>query len=186
MNRFEIQSTPLGGLRLLARKPIGDERGWFERMFCADDLRAVLDGRSIVQINRTLTSKAGTIRGMHFQRPPHAEMKLVSCLRGCVFDVAVDLRKDSPTFLKWHGVELGGEQPSTLAIPEGFAHGFQTLTEDCELLYFHTASYCQAAEGGVNPLDDRLAINWPMPVAAMSDRDRSHPPLNERYEGIAL
>lgn len=173
--RFDILDTPLAGLRILQRKPIGDSRGYLERLFCADELQTLAPGRHIAQINHTLTAICGTVRGMHFQRPPHAEIKFVSCLRGEVFDVAVDLRDNSPTFLRWHAEVLSAANHKTLVIPEGFAHGFQTLTNDCEMLYFHTAAYHASAEAGLNALDPGLAIKWPLDVDVLSDRDRSHP-----------
>ena len=174
MSRFTLIETPLSGLTLLQRHPIGDQRGYLERLFCREELAAIIGGRAIIQINHTLTARSGTIRGMHFQRAPHAEMKLVTCLHGEVFDVAVDLRRDSPTFLHWHAEHLGADNHRTLVIPEGFAHGFQTLTDDCELIYLHTALYNPAAEGGLNALDPRLAIGWPLPVTEISERDRNH------------
>jgi dTDP-4-dehydrorhamnose 3,5-epimerase len=143
-------------------------------MFCSDELKPIIGQRSVVQINHTLTAKSGAVRGMHFQHPPHAEMKLISCLRGEVFDVAVDLRKDSPTFLQWHAELLNETNHKIFVIPEGFAHGFQTLTEGCELLYLHTAPYASDAEAGLNALDPRLAIAWPMPITERSVRDQQH------------
>jgi dTDP-4-dehydrorhamnose 3,5-epimerase len=133
-----------------------------------------------------MSSKAGTVRGMHYQHPPYAEMKLVACLRGQGFDVAVDLRKDSPTFLRWHGEVLSENNYRTFCIPEGFAHGFQTLTENCELIYFHTAAYSPAAEAGLNALDPRLAIDWPNSVTERSPRDQSHSMLSPNFQGISL
>lgn len=171
MSRFTSIATPLSGLMLLQRHPIGDARGYLERMFCREALAPWLGERAIVQINHTLTARASTVRGMHFQHPPHAEMKLVSCLRGEVYDVAVDLRPDSPTFGRWHAEILSAANQRTLLIPEGFAHGFQTLTDDCELLYLHTAAYRPEAEGGVNALDPVLGIAWPRPVLERSARD---------------
>ena len=161
---FEILNTPLQRLKLIQRNPIGDHRGYLERMFCTEELQSLIPGRGIVQINHTLTARRGTVRGLHFQYPPHAETKIVSCLRGEVFDVAVDLRQGSPTFLHWHAEILSAANHKTLVIPEGFAHGFQTLTEDCELLYFHTAAYHPDAEGGLNAQDPRLDIRWPEAV----------------------
>lgn len=184
--RFEIVATPLAGLDVLTRKHIGESRGWFERMFCIDELRSVLSGRSVVQINRTLTQKKGSVRGMHFQHVPSAEMKFVSCLRGEVFDVAVDLRPDSATYLQWHAEVLSADNRKTLLIPEGFAHGFQTLAEDCEMFYFHTAAYAPAAEGGLNPRDPDLAIDWPFPIAEMSARDAAHPMIAAGFAGVRL
>lgn len=183
--RFDILETPLSGLRILQRKPIGDNRGYLERLFCSEELQALAAGRHIAQINHTLTASNGTVRGMHFQRPPHAEIKFVSCLRGEVFDVAVDLRDNSPTFLCWHAEVLSADNHRTLVIPEGFAHGFQTLTDDCEMLYFHTAAYQPGAEGGLNAQDPRLAIQWPLPVVGLSPRDSAHPLLGEGFTGVA-
>jgi dTDP-4-dehydrorhamnose 3,5-epimerase len=182
-SRFEILTTTLAGLRLVVRKPLGDSRGYFERMFCAHELEEVFGQRHVVQMNHTLTQHTGTVRGMHFQYPPHAEMKLVSCLRGKVFDVAVDLRRGSPTFLHWHAEVLSADNHKTLAIPEGFAHGFQTLTDDCEMLYLHTAAYLPGAEAGLNPQDARLAIQWPLPIAEMSPRDASHALIDDKFQG---
>lgn len=184
MPRFTTEPTPLTGLNLIQRHPIGDERGYLERLFCTQELHAIIGQRRIMQINHTLTAKAGTVRGLHFQHPPHAEMKLVTCLRGEVFDVAVDLRQDSPTFLHWHAERLSADNHRTLAIPEGFAHGFQTLTEDCELLYLHTAAYQPDAEDGLNALDPRLAIDWPRPISERSARDQAHALITAAFTGL--
>lgn len=182
--RFDIQNTPLSGLRILQRKPIGDSRGYLERLFCAEELQTISPGKPIAQINLTLTASCGTVRGMHFQRPPHAETKFVSCLRGEVFDVAVDLRHNSPTFLRCHAELLSADNHKTLVIPEGFAHGFQALTNDCEMLYFHTAPYQPGVEEGLNVQDPRLAIQWPLPVVELSPRDAAHPLLSYDFTGV--
>jgi dTDP-4-dehydrorhamnose 3,5-epimerase len=137
----------------------------------------------VVQINHTATGHRGTVRGMHFQRPPHAEDKFVSVVRGEVFDVAVDLRRNSPTFRQWHAEHLSADNGRSLLIPKGFAHGFQTLTDDCELIYLHTARYAPDAEGGLDPLDPMLAIEWPLTVTDLSARDRAHPPLSSNFDG---
>lgn len=186
MSRFIIEKTYIDGLHVINRQSIRDERGSLSRMFCSDELQSIIGQRSIVQINHTLTVKAGTVRGMHFQRPPYAEMKLVSCLRGEVFDVAVDLRKDSQTFLQWHAKVLTEVDHRTFVIPEGFAHGFQTLTDDCELLYLHTAAYAPDAEAGLNALDPRLAIAWPMPIKELSERDMQHAIHVCEFPGLSL
>lgn len=183
--RFDILVTPLAGLHVLQRTLLGDARGYLERMFCAEELQPLLAGRQIVQINHTLTAARGTVRGLHFQNPPYAETKFVSCLRGEVFDVAVDLRRDSPTFLHWHGEILSADNHKTLLIPQGFAHGFQTLADDCEMLYFHTAAYRAEAEGGLDALDPGLAITWPLPVAGRSPRDLGHAMIDASFSGIA-
>ena len=184
--RFDVTGTSLPGVSLIARKPVVDERGWLERMFCTTDLAKVLGSRSVVQVNRTFTRARATVRGMHYQLPPSAEAKLVSCLRGRIFDVAVDLRRDSPTFLRWHGELLSEENHRSLFIGEGFAHGFQALVDDCELLYVHTAAYEPAAERAVHPLDPRVAIAWPLAVADLSERDAAHPPLGPGFDGIVV
>ncbi len=182
--KFDVAETPLAGLKLITRKPIGDARGFLERMFCTEDLAEAGVDWQPVQVNRTLTQKAGTVRGMHFQRPPHAEVKFVHCLRGAVYDVAVDLRRGSPTYGKWSGAELSADNHRALLIPRGFAHGFQTLIDDVEMLYFHSTAYAPAAEGGVNHADPRLAIAWPLPIAETSARDAALPQFTEDFESI--
>jgi len=186
MSRFELRPTSIDGLQVIERQPIGDTRGYLERMFCIHELRMLILNRSIMQINHTLTQKKGTVRGMHFQHQPNAEMKIVSCVRGEIFDVAVDIRRNSPTFLQWHAEILSEKNHLSFFIPEGFAHGFQTLTSDCELLYFHTANYRAEYEGALNVLDPRLAIFWPEPIAACSERDMHHPMLMPDFMGIDL
>lgn len=186
MSRFTILDTPLDGLKIIERQRLGDPRGSLSRLFCAEELAAAGWVKAIAQINHTVTGTRGTIRGMHFQHPPHAEMKLVSCLRGEVFDVAVDLRMGSPTFLRWHGEILSGANNRAFLIPEGFAHGFQTLTADVEMLYCHSAPYAPGSEGGFHPLDPVLAIAWPLPVRLpmLSDRDQNHPMIAPDFRGV--
>ena len=184
VSRFEVADLPLSGLKRIERTRLGDERGFLSRLFCADELAPAGWTKHIAQINQTLTRRPGTVRGLHFQRPPYAEMKLVSCLRGAVWDVAIDLRAGSPTFLRWHAEELSADNRRALLIPEGFAHGFQTLAEDCELLYLHSAAYDKAAEGGLDPLDPALGIGWPLTVTDMSERDRTHPRLTGAFSGL--
>ncbi len=179
-NRFDILPTPLVGVMRLDRIRMGDQRGWLERMFCAEELSAAGWTWSIAQINRTLTLNRGTLRGMHFQSAPHLEAKLVSCLAGEVFDVTVDLRKNSATYLQWHGEVLSADNARSLLIPEGFAHGFQTLSDKVEMLYFHSAAYAPQAEDGLRPDDPALAIAWPLAISEMSARDRGHKLLSER------
>ena len=185
-SRFEFALTPLSGLTVVQRKPIEDDRGFFCRFYCAEEFGEAGFRKPIAQINHTFTWMKGAVRGLHFQYPPHAEAKVVSCLKGEVFDVAVDLRKGSPTFLGWHGEILSAVNQKTLLIPEGFAHGFQTLTEDCELLYLHSESYRPEAEGALNVADPRLAIKWLLRISEISDRDHKHPMLTVDFEGIAL
>ena len=185
-DRFDKEETPLQGLSVLKRKIIGDSRGYLERLFCYEDLSIHTQGQNIAQINHTLTKTRGTVRGMHFQRPPHSEIKFVSCLRGEVFDVAVDLRGNSPTFLHWFGLVLSADNFKTLLIPEGFAHGFQAQSDDCELLYLHTKAYQPEAEGGLSALDPRLAISWPLPVVGLSRRDSLHCLIDDEFKGFII
>jgi len=184
--RFEFLPTALDGLLVVRRWRVDDQRGFLSRMYCAEMFAAAGVSKPVSQINHTLTRRKGAVRGMHFQVPPHAEIKVVSCIRGEVFDVGVDLREGSPTFLCWHGEMLSAGNQHSLIIPEGFAHGFQALTEDCELLYLHTAPYHPEAEGGMSPVDPRLSIAWPLDITEMSERDRRHPPLTEEFKGITL
>ena len=175
MSRFIISDTPLASVRVVERLHVGDQRGFLSRLFCMDELMAAGWRKPVAQINHTMTKHRGTVRGLHFQRAPHAEMKLVSCIRGAVLDVAVDVRASSPTYLRWHGEELSAENGRALLIPEGFAHGFQSLTEDAELLYLHSEVYRPAAEAGLHPADSTLAISWPLTITALSERDSMHP-----------
>jgi dTDP-4-dehydrorhamnose 3,5-epimerase len=182
---FKITQTPLNGPAIIERTVNRDARGYLERLFGVEELAGVIGRRAIRQINRTLTTSRGTVRGMHFQVPPHAEVKLVTCLRGSVFDVAVDIRENSPTFLRWHAEVLADSEHRTMLIPEGFAHGFQALTDNCELLYIHTAPYVRSAESGLNPSDPRLDITWPKEITEMSARDASWEFLTDEFIGIA-
>jgi dTDP-4-dehydrorhamnose 3,5-epimerase len=186
MSRFTVTETSLPGLKLIRRQRMGDSRGFLSRLFCADELRQAGWDKPVAQINHTFTARMGTIRGMHFQLPPHAEMKLVSCVRGEIWDVAVDLRRGSPTFLRWHAERLSAENNCALLVPEGFAHGFQSLVDDAEVLYCPSAAYAPDAERGLHPLDEKLAIRWPLPVTDMSARDAGHPSLNAEFEGVDL
>lgn len=184
--RFTVLDTPLLGLKVVERRRIGDARGFLSRLYCRNELAAIGFDEPIAQINHTLTQQCGTVRGLHFQHPPHAEDKLIGVLKGEIFDVAVDLRATSPTRGRWHAERLSAENARSLFIPKGFAHGFQTLTDDCELLYLHTANYVAGAEGAFHALDPTLAIDWPLPVVAMSARDRNHPPIGNDFSGILI
>lgn len=182
-----VTDLPLSGLKLIERQYLSDSRGFFSRIFCAEELAIVGWIKSIAQINHTYTAKRGTVRGLHFQHQPHAEMKLVSCVCGEVWDIAIDVRANSPTFLQWHAEILSADNQKALLIPEGFAHGFQTLTDNVELLYCHSAPYIAAAEAGLNPKDENLAITWLMNITEISERDNSHPFLIEtKFTGVSL
>jgi dTDP-4-dehydrorhamnose 3,5-epimerase len=140
--------------------------------------------KPIVQINHTYTAKKGTVRGMHYQRPPHSEMKLVSCIRGELLDVVVDLRNDSDTYLQHHVELLSAGNGKALLIPEGFAHGFQSLTDDVELIYCHSMFYNAEAEAGISPSDKKLSIEWPLSITEISTRDQDHPLIDQYFEGL--
>jgi dTDP-4-dehydrorhamnose 3,5-epimerase len=184
MSRFHFIATPIEGVLVVERQRIGDTRGFLSRLFCAEELAEAGFRLPVAQINHTLTETAGTLRGLHFQHPPACEDKLVTCVRGAVFDVAVDLRSGSPTFLQWHAVELSAANNRALLIPQGCAHGFQALEDGCELLYLHSRPYVPSAEAGLNPRDQRLAIDWPLPITSLSPRDEGHPLIDDSFTGV--
>lgn len=186
MSRFDFIPTPLVGLILVQRKAIEDHRGFLSRFYGIEEFCEAGINKPIAQVNHTLTRKKSAVRGLHFQYTPHSETKLVSCLKGEILDVAVDLRHDSITFLHWHGEILSSANCKSLLIPEGYAHGFQALTENCELIYLHTAAHHPEAEGALNVADPRLNIAWPLPINDLSDRDRSHPFISSDFQGIVL
>lgn len=186
MSRFTVTDLSLAGLKRIERQRLGDNRGFLSRIFCAQELAAAGWHKPIAQINHTHTAQRGTVRGMHYQQPPHTEMKLVTCIQGEVWDVAVDLRAGSPTFLHWQAELLSAANHCALLIPEGFAHGFQVLEAESELLYLHTAFYTPAAEGGLRHDDPKLAIKWPLAVADLSGRDARHPLIDSNFQGLTL
>ena len=157
--------------------PFADRRGLFARFYCEDALTELLGTRTIKQVNFSSNHERGTIRGLHYQREPELEMKFVRCLRGEVYSVVVDVRPESPTYLQWHAVNLSGDACNMLCIPERCAHGFQSLNDDCELIYFVTSPYVPSLQAGIRFDDPILAIPWPLPVSRMSDRDIRHAPL---------
>lgn len=175
-----LRQTPLAGLLEVERLRKGDHRGFFSRFFDAAAFAEAGWPGGVAQINHTLTQEPGTIRGMHFQYRPHGEWKYVSCLVGEVYDVAVDLRRGSATYGRSFGAVLSARKGNSLLIPTGFAHGFQTLEPDCELIYLHSVAYAPDFEGGLDAVDPDLAIDWPRPVAARSPRDAALPRLNQQ------
>lgn len=183
---MKINHTPLQNAFIIEPEPFKDDRGLFARVFCRQELQNILHNKNIVQINHSLTRQKGAFRGMHFQYPPKAEIKMVKCLCGSVFDAIIDLRKGSPTFLKWHGVTLSAENMKMIYIPEGYAHGFQTLEENCELLYLHTEFYSPEHEGGVRYNDPKIGIKWPLELTEISDKDGGYPLLTQDFGGIQL
>jgi dTDP-4-dehydrorhamnose 3,5-epimerase len=176
--RFE--STPLPGAWLVDLDRLGDERGWFARVFDHEEFRTRGLNPDIIQCNLSYNAKRDTLRGMHYQAEPHGESKLVRCVSGAIFDVAVDLRRDSPTFCRWHGVELSAANGRAFYIPAGFAHGFQTLEDNCDVLYQMGHAYVPAAARGVRFDDPAFAIRWPEPHGprTISERDTSYHPFD--------
>lgn len=174
MSKFLEQETIFSGLFTVTKKIMGDNRGYLERLYCMNELRC-WNNRPIAQVNHTYTKNKGTIRGLHFQHHPYSEAKFICCLRGKVMDVALDLRTDSTTYGQFYIIQLTAEKHNAILIPEGFAHGFQTLTNDVEMLYFHSQCYSPAAEGGVNAFDQRLNVPWALPCTQMSERDKLFP-----------
>jgi dTDP-4-dehydrorhamnose 3,5-epimerase len=178
--------TKLADAYLIELKTFADERGWFARTFCKKEFEQIGHHKEWVQINHSMSRDRGTIRGMHFQYPPHNEAKLVRCISGKVFDVMVDIRRGSPTFLQWTAAELSAENRRMLYIPEGFAHGFQTLTDDVELIYHHSAYYAPEAEGGLRFDDPAIGIEWPLPPGNISVKDQNRVFLTDAFEGIEV
>jgi dTDP-4-dehydrorhamnose 3,5-epimerase len=188
MQNFEIYKTPLDGLRLGQIISKADARGYFERVYCLAEYQSLLnrDAR-ISQINRSMSKIQGTVRGLHFQWPPYAETKIISCPKGRLYDVALDLRVGSETYLQHYAVELSSENKLFLVIPEGFAHGFQTLDRDTEILYLVTEQYSLEHDDGINPLDPQVAIEWPIEVTLRSEKDTNRPFISQRgFNGIKL
>jgi dTDP-4-dehydrorhamnose 3,5-epimerase len=169
----------LEGAFRIALDPRGDDRGFFARVFCTEQFRAHGLVPEVVQINTSFSREAGTVRGLHFQRAPAIESKVVRCLRGAIRDVIVDLRANSPQYGQWEAVELIAEDRDMIYVPQGFAHGFQTLLPDTELLYLHGAAYSPDHEGGVAHDDPDLGIHWALPVINLSPRDAALPRLRE-------
>ena len=181
-----IQPTPMADLVVAESKAFKDERGAFARLYCEQELSPVIGQRKIVQINHSWTEAVGAVRGLHFQHAPHAEMKLVRCLKGKVWDVAVDLRPQSSSYKRWYAQVLSAQNAHMMVIPEGFAHGFQALEAGSELLYLHTAFYKPESEGGVRHDDPALGINWPLPVTDISARDSCHAYIDTSFRGVVL
>ncbi|MFA7172453.1 MAG: dTDP-4-dehydrorhamnose 3,5-epimerase [Kiritimatiellia bacterium] len=183
---MKIKFLEIAGLAVVDTSPFIDNRGSFARFFCQGELESIIGCRNIVNINFSHTKSIGSIRGMHFQHPPKAEMKLVRCISGAVFDVAVDLRKNSPTFLRWHGELLTAENMQMLVVPEGFAHGFQTLEENSEMLYLHTEFYSMEQDAGICYHDPLIGIKWPLPAVEVSAKDQAYALLDGAFGGIKL
>lgn len=174
------------GVFSIELEPLEDSRGMFVRNFCKNELAAIGFKKDIVQINHSVTKKKGSFRGLHYQINPFAEIKMVRCLKGAVADFVVDIRKDSHTFLKWIRFDLIEDNYKMIYIPKGFAHGFQTLTDNCELLYFHSEFYNPSAEAALNYLDPSIDLTLPLAVSDISERDKNHPFTNKNFTGVEI
>ncbi len=163
-----------------------DNRGWFFRSFCETEFASHGLNTKWVQHNHSFTELAGTLRGMHYQMPPYDEVKLIRCIAGEVYDVIIDLRYNSPTFLKWFGIKLSAENKKMIYVPNGFAHGFQALQGKSELLYQHSAEYTPGYERGISYRDEVVNIIWPKPITVISERDMNHPTFDASFQGIRL
>lgn len=183
MPSLHTTSLPLPGLVRVERRVHGDHRGAFGRLFCADELADAGWIWPVAQVNHSQTRGAGTVRGLHYQTAPYAEAKLVSCIAGAVWDVAVDLRPESPTYLRWHAEVLRADDGAALLIPPGCAHGFQVLGREAQLVYCHSAAHAPGHEAGLHAEDPALAIAWPLPVCGLSSRDAAFAPLHRDLAG---
>ena len=175
--------TKLAGAYLIELEKRGDERGFFARAWCRNEFEQHGLVSRLVQVNLSSNNKAGTLRGMHYQKAPDEETKLIRCTRGALYDVIIDLRPDSPTYKEWLGVELTAGNHRMLYVPKNFAHGFQTLEDDTEAIYQVSQFYAPQSEGGVRWNDPAFGIEWPLPAQVISDKDQNWPdfkPLEEK------
>lgn len=176
---MKFVETGLAGAYVIELEHREDERGFFARTFCRNEFEEHGLNPDVAQCNLSYNFKKGTLRGMHYQVPPATEVKLVRCVHGAIFDVIVDLRRDSPTYLQHVGVELSSANRAALYVPEMFGHGYQALTDDAEVVYQVSEFYAPGTERGIRYDDPRLGIAWPMPVSVISDKDASWPPFAE-------
>ncbi len=181
-----MRFTPalLKGCFAIELEMITDTRGWFARYYSKNEFGEIGFNKDWVQMNHSFNKVRGTLRGLHYQQKPFVENKLVRCIAGAIYDVIVDLRLKSPTFLQWYSIELSASNKKMLFIPEGFAHGFQCLTDNCEILYHHSEVYSPSSENGLRYNDPRLDIQWPMPVSVISAKDVSYALLDRNFIGV--
>jgi dTDP-4-dehydrorhamnose 3,5-epimerase len=183
---MKFNETKIKGLYTAELNPIRDHRGFFSRLYCDEAIKEAGIKKPVKQINHSLTPEPGSIRGLHYQLPPFAEAKIVRCVYGEIFDVAVDLRRDSDTFLQWHGEFLSADNFKLMIIPEGCAHGFQVIKKDSEIFYLSTESYNKDVELGIMFNDKKIGIEWPLQAVNISDRDSKHGPIGENFKGLVL
>jgi dTDP-4-dehydrorhamnose 3,5-epimerase len=183
---MEFIKTPFEGLFVIEHNVLKDQRGFFARTFCKLEFKKIGFEKEFVQFNHSFNLLKGTVRGMHFQVAPFCETKLIRCIQGSVFDVVVDIRLGSPTYLQHYGIELSSTKMRSLLIPEGFAHGFQALENNSALIYHHTQFYNSLADYGIKHNDNVLGINWPLPIINISEKDTSYPSIDKNFKGIVL
>ncbi len=178
--------TNFSGLWVVESEPFTDQRGFFARTYCRQEFQHIGLEEEFVQHNFSFNVAKGTVRGLHYQLPPYTETKYLRCVQGNIFDVVVDLRKNSPTYLKHFSIELSFSNMLGLIVPQGCAHGFQVLEDNTSVVYFHTQFYQQGFERGIKFDDPVIDIKWPLEVTYMSDRDKEFPPIDNKFEPIQL
>ncbi len=183
---MKFKETELKGLYIIDLQPFQDERGYFSRIFCKREFREAGIECDFVQTNHSVTHRKGAIRGMHYQKQPDAEAKLIRCVHGAVLDFAIDLRRGSDTFLKFFSVELSERNNNMIYIPQGFAHGFQTLEDQATLIYQHSAYYNPSSEGGIHYDDPKVGIDWPLAITDVSEKDKKHIFMEDSFAGILV
>lgn len=182
---MNFEELKIKGAYKITPKLIKDNRGSFFRSYCQNEFSEITD-KQFVQMNQSINYSKGTLRGLHYQIPPYSEEKFIRCIKGEIFDVIVDLRKDSKTFLQWQGINLSEINKELIFIPQGIAHGFITLSDNTHVLYQHTAFYSPNFERGIRYDDDRLKIEWPVDIQCISEKDLKHPSLTKEFKGLVL
>ncbi|MBC7935323.1 MAG: dTDP-4-dehydrorhamnose 3,5-epimerase [Rhizobacter sp.] len=183
---MEFIKTNIEGVYLVKLKRLDDERGLFARTYCKNEFQNIGFDKEFVQFNHSYNRYKGTLRGMHFQNAPYTETKLIRCVQGAVLDVAVDIREGSATFLQHISATLSADNMMSIIIPEGVAHGFQTLEDDSALIYHHTQFYTAGADNGLRYDDPALSINWPLPVTQVSEKDKQYNLIENNFKGIKI
>ena len=183
---MKIINSKISNVFIIESDPHNDNRGYFNRIFCQKEMNMIQPGIIIAQINHSMTKHKGTIRGMHYQNQPNAELKIVRCIKGSIFDVAVDIRRNSSTFFQWHGEILSAQNMKALVIPEGCAHGFQTLEDNTEMIYMNTKFYAKESENTIRYNEPLINIQWPLECTQISEKDMSSIFLSSDFQGIEI